>query len=262
VIVLVPDKIVSLVEASEVDTERLAEIAKRAYDSDVDFGAPGPGGPQGYDSAAFYTRSLRFLSCYVVLLEEELVGGVMVNVGEEHGVVERIFIDPNHHRIGVGSKVMKLIVERYPDVALWTLGTPEWNKRTPGFFEKLGFKQIGWDHGDPKNRMRWYEKWTSDVEAITPIGSLKDSTRNVTVEGKVAEKSYPRAVRSKKTGETLTVANAALEDGTGRIVMVLWDKQFEVVKVGARLRVENGYINSYSGVTQLNVGYGRLIILI
>ena len=259
---MVPDKIVSLVEASEIDTERLAEIAKRAYDSDVDFGAPGPGGPQGYDSAAFYTRSLRFLSCYVVLLKDELVGGVMVNVGEVHGVVERIFVDPNNHRIGVGSEVMKLIVERYPGVTLWTLGAPEWNKRTPGFFEKLGFKQIGWEHSDPKNKVRWYEKRTGDTEAIIPIGSLKEGASNVTVEGKVVEKSYPRAVRSKKTGETLTVANAALEDGTGRIVIVLWDKQFEAVKVGARLRVENGYINSYSGVMQLNVGYGRLITLI
>jgi hypothetical protein len=44
--------------------------------------------------------------------------------------------------------------------------------------------------------------------------------------------------------------------------MVLWDKQFEAVKVGARLRVEKGYTNAYGGVKQLNVGYGRLITLI
>ena len=257
-----PDKIVSLLEASELDSEHFAEIAKRAYNSDLDFGAPGPGGPQGYDSAAFYTRSLRFLGCYVVLLGEELVGGVMVNVGGVHGVVERVFIDPNYHRKGVGSEAMKLIVARYPDVALWTLGAPEWNTRTAGFLEKLGFKHIGWEHSDPKNIAKWYEKRIGDAEVIMSIGSLKDGARNVTVEGKVAEKSFPRAVRSKKTGETLTVANAALEDGTGRIVIVLWDKQFEVVKVGARLRIENGYTNSYSGVTQLNVGYGHLITLI
>jgi GNAT superfamily N-acetyltransferase len=259
---LEPDKTVSLVEASEVDSERLAAIGKRAYDSDIDFGAPGPGGPQGYDSAAFYTRSLRFLGCNAILLGEDTVGGVMVNVSGVHGVVERIFVDPDHHREGIGSEAMKLIVERYPDVALWTLGAPEWNTRTQPFFEELSFKQVGWEHSDPKIRARWYEKRTGDAEAIMPLSSLKDGLSNVTVEGKVAEKSYPRMVRSKKTGEALTVANAALEDGTGRIVMVLWDKQFEVVKVGARLRVENGYTNSYSGVTQLNIGYGRLITLI
>ena len=255
-------KVVTLSEASEADSERLAEMSKRAFDTDVDVGAPGPGGPQGYDSPAFYTRSLRFLGCYLVLLGDEPIGGIMVNVGGVHGVVEKIFVDPDHHRMGVGSEAMRLIMGRYPDVALWTLGTPEWNTRTAGFFEGLGFKQVGWEHGDPKIRGRWYEKRTCDAEAITPIGSLKEGQNNVTVEGKVAEKSYPRTVRSKKTGEALTVANAALEDGTGRIVMVLWDKQFEVVKVGARLRVENGYTNSYSGVTQLNIGYGRLITLI
>jgi hypothetical protein len=157
---------------------------------------------------------------------------------------------------------MELVTGRYPDVALWTLGAPEWNTRTPPFFEGLGFKQVGWEHGDPKIRARWYERRTGDAEAIMPIGSLRDGMSNVTVEGKVAEKSYPRSVRSKKTGGELTVANAGLEDGSGRVVMVLWDKQFEVVKVGARLRVENGYTNSYSGITQLNVGYGRLITLI
>jgi GNAT superfamily N-acetyltransferase len=259
--VLCPDKTVSLVEASEIDSERLAEIGKRAYDSDVGFSALAQGGPQGYDSASYYTRSLRFLGCYTILLGEDIVGGTMVNVSGVHAIVERIFIDPNHQREGIGSEAMRQLMAQYPDVSLWTLGAPEWNTRTPPFFEGLGFKQIGWEHSDPKVRLRWYEKKKGDAEAIIPIGSLKEGMSNVTVEGKVAEKSYPRSVRSKRGGE-LMVANAGLEDATGRIVMVIWDKQFEVVKVGVQLRVENGYTNAYGGVTQLNVGYGRLIILI
>jgi GNAT superfamily N-acetyltransferase len=258
---LCPEVTVRIVEASEIDSERLAEIGKRAFDSDADYGAPAQGGPQGYDQAAFYTRSLRFLGCFAILLGEAIVGGVMVNVSGVQGIVERIFVDPDHQRKGVGSEAIKQIMARYPDVALWTLGAPEWNTRTQPFFEGLGFKQIGWEHSDPKIRARWYEKKTGDVEGIMPIGSLRDGMSNVTVEGRVAEKSFPRSVRSKRGGE-LMVANAGLEDATGRIVMVIWDKQFEVVKVGSRLRVENGYTNSYGGVKQLNVGYGRLIILI
>ena len=103
---------VALVEASEMDSERLAEVAKRAYDSDVDVGAKGPGGPQGYDSPAFYTRSLKFLGCYVILVGEETVGGVMVNVSGAHGVVERIFVDPDHFRKGIGSKAMELVMAK------------------------------------------------------------------------------------------------------------------------------------------------------
>lgn len=255
------EKAVSLVEASEIDSDRLAEIANRAYDSDAQYGAPAPGGPQGYNSPAFYTRSLKYLGCYVVLLGEEVVGGAMVSAGGAHATVERLFIDPDHQREGIGSAAVGLLAERYPEATLWTLGAPEWNTRVPPFVESLGFRQIGWENSDPKIRARWFEKRTSD-EGILPIGSLRDGQSNVTVEGKVTEKSYPRSVRSKKTGGELTVANAALEDATGRVIMVLWDKQFEVVKVGARLRVEKGYVNSFGGIKQLNVGFGRLITLI
>ena len=42
------------------------------------------------------------------------------------------------------------------------------------------------------------------------------------------------------------------------MVVMTWE-----VKVGDRLRIENGYVSSYMGVTQLNVGRsGRLIDLI
>ena len=252
---------VNLVEASEIDSERLAEIAKRAYDSDSDYGAPTFDGPQGYDSPAFYTRSLKYLGCYTILQGEEIVGGVMVSAGGAHATIERLFVDPDHQREGIGSAIIGLLEKRYAEATLWTLGAPEWNTRVPPFVESLGFRQIGWEHGDPKVKTRWFERRMGDA-AIAPIGSLKDGQSNVTVEGKVTEKSYPRSVRSKKTGGELTVANAALEDATGRVIMVLWDKQFEVVKVGARLRVEKGYINSYGGIKQLNVGFGRLITLI
>ncbi len=252
---------VSLIEASEIDSDRLAEIAKRAYDSDINYGAPTTGGPQGYDSPAFYTRQLKYLGCYVILLGEEVVGGAMVSTGGLYATIERLFVDPNHQRQGVGTRAFRLLEERYPEVSLWTLGSPDWNTRVPSFLESLGFRQIGWEQSDPKVKTRWYEK-RADDNAFIPISSLKESQSAVTVEGKVTEKSYPRAVRSKKTGETLTVGNAALEDASGRIVMVLWDKQLEAIKVGARVRVEKGYTNSYGGVKQLNVGYGRLIVLI
>jgi len=94
------------------------------------------------------------------------------------------------------------------------------------------------------------------------VGELRDGMRNVTVEGEVIEKSEPRQVRSRR-GEPLTVSNAAIEDETGRTVLVLWNEQIGWVKEGDRIRVENGYTSSYMKVIQLNVGrMGRLILLI
>ncbi len=252
---------VTLVETSEVDVGRLTEISKRAFDADVDVAAQ-KDRPTGYDSEEFYGKSLNFLDCYNILLGEELVGGVMAKVGGRHGVLDRVFVDPDHQRKGVGSVAMGLVTERYPEVALWTLGAPEESTRTKQFFEKLGFRQVGWSYGDSASRVRWYERRAGDGDVFSPIAALRDGMSNVIVEGKVTEKSFPRQVRSKRTGGSLTVANAAIEDASGRIVMVLWDKQFELVKVGGSIRVEDGYVNAYSDVTQLNVGYGRLIILI
>lgn len=255
-------KEVTLSEASETDSGRLAEISKRAFDSDVDFGALNTGGPPGYDSDSFYSQMLRFLNCFLVLVEDELIGGIMVKVGGKLGVIERIFVDPSYQRKGIGTRALQLIMEKYPEVVLWTLGTPEWNNRTKLFYEKLGFTQIGWDYSDPGFRGRWYEKRIGEDNVMIPISSLKEGMNNVNVEGKIVEKSFARMVRAKKTRESLMVSNAALEDDSGRVVMTLWDKQIVLVKVASRIRVENGYITSYSGVTQLNVGYGKLIMLI
>jgi GNAT superfamily N-acetyltransferase len=257
---------VSVVEAVEEDAETFAQISKRAFDTDVDVGAPGPGGPPGYDSPEFHIRIREFLDCYKILLDGATVGGVFVGkVNEEHLVLERIFVDPDLHKRGIATRATELVWELYPEARLWTLGTPEWNVRTKRFYEKLEFTQVGWEFGEPEWRGRWYEK-TMDPSRpyeMARIGDLSDGMRGVDVEGEVLEKGIARQVRSKRRRwETLTVANAGLGDGSGRVVLVLWNEQIRRVKVGDRVRVESGYVSSYRGITQLNVGRaGRLIIL-
>jgi GNAT superfamily N-acetyltransferase len=249
--------------AEKKDAETLADICKRAFDSDVDVGSPGPGGPPGYDSAAAQLRFMKFLDYFRIVQNDKPVGGIMVgSAGQEHKVLERIFVDPHLHRKGIGTKACELLWECYPDVRLWTVGTPEWNGRTASFYENLGFTQIGWDPGHPLWRGRWYQ-WAVDPGYTLPkIKMLQDGMKNVTIEGTILEKEDARTVRSRR-GEPLSVANAAVEDGTGRIILVLWNEQIRWVAVDDNIRVENGYINSYRGITQLNVGrIGRLILLI
>ncbi|MDH5201334.1 MAG: hypothetical protein OEW93_10630, partial [Candidatus Bathyarchaeota archaeon] len=59
---------VSLAPAEEEDAEELAYICKRAFDTDVDVGAPGPGGPPGYDSPGAQVRLMGFMDYHKVLL--------------------------------------------------------------------------------------------------------------------------------------------------------------------------------------------------
>jgi len=225
---------VSLVEAVEDDAYLLAEISKRAFESDVEVGAEEPGGPPGYDSLEFQMRAMDWADYYTILLDDGLVGGLIIgSVNEEHRVMERIFVDPDHHRKGIGTRSMELLEGLYPDLKLWTLGTPEWNQRTNAFYEKQRYVQVGWDLGDPNWRGRWYEKVMTPDDPYT------------------------------MTGETLSVANAAIGDDSGRVVLVLWNEQIKQVHLGDRLRVENGYTSTYQGVLQLNAGRaGRLVKLI
>jgi GNAT superfamily N-acetyltransferase len=258
---------IRLETATEDDAELLAYISKLAFETDVEVGAPELGGPPGYDSADFQIRAMGWADYYTILMDEKLIGGLIIgSVNEDHRIMERIFLDPKYHRKGIGTQVIELLNKLYPGTKLWTLGTPEWNIRTKNFYEKLGYVQIGWELGDPSFRGRWFEKVMTpdDSYSLTSISDLRDGMKNVDVEGTIVEKGYARMVRSRRRyGITLSVANAAIKDDSGRIVLVLWNEQIKQVKVGDVVRVENGYVSSYRGVTQLNSGMaGRLIILI
>jgi replication factor A1 len=85
--------------------------------------------------------------------------------------------------------------------------------------------------------------------------------KQVTVEAKVVEKSEPREVMSRFKDETYKVANAVISDDTGTIKLTLWNDQIDQVNVNNIVKVENGYISSFRGEIQLNIGkYGKLSV--
>jgi replication factor A1 len=94
------------------------------------------------------------------------------------------------------------------------------------------------------------------------IGDLRDGMKRVDVEADVLEISEPRQVSSRYTGQEFRVAEAMIRDETGTIKLVLWNEQIEQVNVNDKVRIENGYIRSFRGEIQLNVGkYGTLTVL-
>lgn len=94
------------------------------------------------------------------------------------------------------------------------------------------------------------------------IAELRDGLRRIDVEAQVIEISEPREVRSRYTGETYKVAEATISDDSGTIKLVLWNEQIGQVNVNNTIRIENGYVKSFRGEIQLNVGrYGKLTIL-
>lgn len=93
------------------------------------------------------------------------------------------------------------------------------------------------------------------------IKDLRNGMKRVNVEAKVVEKGDPREVMSRFKDETYTVADAVVADETGSIKLTLWNEQIDQVNVNDRIKVENGYVTSFRGEIQLNVGrYGKLTV--
>lgn len=85
--------------------------------------------------------------------------------------------------------------------------------------------------------------------------------KQVEVEGKVTEKSETREVTSRFKNETYNVANAVIADETGSIKLTLWNEQIDQVNVDSMIKIENGYVTSFRGEMQLNIGkYGKLTV--
>lgn len=135
---------VSLGKAHTEDAMSLAAISQRSFDSDLELGAPGFGGPPGYADPQWQRRMMRAGDYHTLLVDGDLIGGAIV-LKTEPGEYEitRIFIDPSRHRSGIGSRCIMLLQEQYPDARRWTLDTPAWNPLTRQFYEGLGFVEYG-----------------------------------------------------------------------------------------------------------------------
>jgi ribosomal protein S18 acetylase RimI-like enzyme len=269
---LVASEEVSLEQAGEEDAVQLAEISKRAFDSDVNVGAPARGkngvhseggGPIGYASPEFQVRMMKFCRYYKMICDEQIVGGLIASLKKTgHYQLERIFVEPEYHNKGIGTEAMKQVLAMFPDAKTWTLGTPEWNVRTKHFYEKLGFVQIGWTKDEPEWKGRYYEKLMNPNQRLMSmkISELTPDLRGVDIEAKILEISEPRQVRSRSSGESLRVAEALIDDGTGTIILTLWNDQIRQAKVNDKVRINNGYVTFFRGQKQLNVGrYDPLI---
>jgi GNAT superfamily N-acetyltransferase len=136
-------------KARSSDAEALAQASERAFHSDIHCGAPGIGGPPGYNSAAWQARMMRFADYYTILAGERIIGGIIVLRQEiRQYELGRIFVDPDFQNRGTGTQAFSFLWETYPLAKRWSLGTPAWNRRTRHFYKKVGFVEIGPDgHG-------------------------------------------------------------------------------------------------------------------
>ncbi|HSQ48471.1 MAG TPA: OB-fold nucleic acid binding domain-containing protein [Candidatus Deferrimicrobiaceae bacterium] len=96
---------------------------------------------------------------------------------------------------------------------------------------------------------------------MVAIKELQDGMKRVSVEAQVVEKGDVREVKSRFKDETYRIVDAVLADESGSVKLTLWNEQIEMVNVGDKIKIENGYVTSFKGEVQLNVGkFGKLTV--
>ncbi len=93
------------------------------------------------------------------------------------------------------------------------------------------------------------------------IVELRPGMRRVEITGKIVEKSETRQVTT-RFGDASRVATAVLQDESGTVKLSLWNEAIDQVNVNDTVKIENGYVTTFRGETQLNVGrYGTISVV-
>jgi replication factor A1 len=94
----------------------------------------------------------------------------------------------------------------------------------------------------------------------TEIRNLHDGNNKIYLTAKIVETTETRVINRGGYNEKI-VKDVIIADETGSIKLVLWNEQINGVEEGKTVTIENGYMSSYKGEIQLNVGqYGKITV--
>src|SRR3989338_104699 len=92
------------------------------------------------------------------------------------------------------------------------------------------------------------------------IKDIKPQQGNITFEAEVISLQEPRSFS--KFGKEGRVCNAVIADSTGEITLTLWNDDIEKIKVGDKIKLENGWCSEFKDQRQVSTGkFGKLEIM-
>jgi len=92
------------------------------------------------------------------------------------------------------------------------------------------------------------------------IAELTPGTGSVELEAEVVDIETPREIN--KMGRVLRVANVSIKDDSGTITLVLWNEKIDSVSVGSKIKITNGYVNTWQDKPQLTLGkFGKMDVI-
>lgn len=129
-----------LVRAEREQIEKIVEMSKRAFLSDIFVGGSEAGGPPEYDSVKWHEQMRKDRHLFQAVEEGMLIGAAILFWHEIAKVlyVGRIFVDDAYHKKGYGMSLMNCVEHIYPQAKEICLETPIWNVRTNSFLRNWG----------------------------------------------------------------------------------------------------------------------------
>ncbi len=92
---------------------------------------------------------------YRIMLDDQPVGGVIITVNGDHGVLEILFVSPHVHSKGIGYTAWCAVERLHPKIRVWETVTPYFEKRNIHFYvNRCGFHIVEFlnsHHPDPND---------------------------------------------------------------------------------------------------------------
>lgn len=92
---------------------------------------------------------------YNIILNGKIVGGAVINVKNNYGELDLLFVNPNEHSKGIGYSAWCEIEKLHPEVKVWETVTPYFEKRNIHFYvNRCGFHIVEFYnkyHKDPNH---------------------------------------------------------------------------------------------------------------
>jgi|GEM_PF-6361028 len=99
--------------------------------------------PPGYDDEAMSLYLIEQLTCYIIELDAQFVGGIVVTLtGEEYGRIDRIFVHPERQGQGVGKRALHALEQLHPKVRIWELETSAAQPDNVAFYRAAGYQSV------------------------------------------------------------------------------------------------------------------------
>lgn len=141
-------KEISLERVVDEDCEEIRNLMVKVFEDEKSKWFKNGGKPYipGYNSIEMQKYHTWDHNYYKIIYDHNMIGVILVSyTGKEHARIDRLYILPEYQGISIGSTVLTLIEELYPEVNEWSLDTIQQSVRNHHFYEKNGYQLVGED---------------------------------------------------------------------------------------------------------------------